>query len=96
MNKIYGGFRLAQEGDPSVYGGRKTPTKGPFDFSVSKGTKIVVFGVVSPDGATIEFRHAAIQQPDGTWLSKLGTYQVIRRATPYAVSGGAYGVPQAR
>ena len=97
VNAIYKdkGFRLAQEGDPSVPGRRVTPETGPFDFGVSPGvTKVVVFGVVSADG-TIEFKHAAIQRPDGTWLSKLGDYQVIRHATPYAVSGGAYGRPVA-
>jgi hypothetical protein len=35
--------------------------------------------------------HAAKQESDGIWSSKLGEYEDIRHSTPHAVSGPAYG-----
>src|SRR5437016_5479833 len=50
---------------------------------------------LAPDGTVKEITHAALQEPDGSWASKLGNLPLIRHANPYAVDGPTYGVPVA-
>jgi len=65
------------------------------DFGYRGRPKIAVYGKVQ-DGKIVEFTHAAIQEADGTWTSKLGPDgPLVRHATPGAVSGNVLGVPVA-
>jgi hypothetical protein len=56
--------------------------------------KVVVYAHVSGGNIT-KVTHAAVQQVDGTWTSKLGQWPLIRHLSPQAVSGPSYGVPVA-
>lgn len=53
--------------------------------------KVVVFALVR-DGR-LEMTHAARQNPDGTWSSKLGSLPLIRHLRPDDLSGPTYGQP---
>jgi hypothetical protein len=57
--------------------------------------KIAVYATRQPDGTIKEITHAALQEADGSWASKLGHLPLIRHADPYAVDGPMYGVPVA-
>ena len=37
------------------------------------------------------WKHAAVQLPDGAWSSKLGAYEDIQHATPESLAGEFYG-----
>ncbi|HEX8203560.1 MAG TPA: hypothetical protein VF590_24000 [Isosphaeraceae bacterium] len=64
------------------------------DTSLQPGQqKVVVYGYVNRNGTIREVRHAAIQDADGTWTSKLGHFALIRHPTPALVSGPLYGRP---
>lgn len=54
--------------------------------------KVVLYGTLRDDGR-IQATHAAWQEPDGTWSSKLGGMARIKHPTPEAVGGGVYGDP---
>jgi type VI secretion system secreted protein VgrG len=65
------------------------------DFRQVAGVrKVVVYATLS-DGRIREVTHAAIQEADGTWTSKLGQLPLIRHLSPLAVAGGTYGQPVA-
>lgn len=65
------------------------------DFSYKGKPKIVVYGVVK-DGKVVEVTHAAIQEADGKWSSKLGPDgPLIRHNSPGDLSGATFGVPVA-
>jgi len=57
--------------------------------------KVVVYASLNPDGTIHEVTHAAHEEPDGTFTSKLGRCPLIRHATPEALRGPSYGVPVA-
>jgi hypothetical protein len=65
------------------------------DFRVKKGvTKIVLYGMPHEDG-TVKCTHAAKQDSNGTWTSKLGRLALIRHLRPDDVNGPSYGEPVA-
>jgi hypothetical protein len=65
------------------------------DFRVKKGVvKIALYGVVNEDG-TVKCTHAAKQEANGTWTSKLGRLALIRHLRPDDVNGPSYGEPVA-
>lgn len=55
--------------------------------------KIVVYATKNSDGSIKEVTHGAVQQPDGTYTSKLGQGPLIRHPTPEALNGPVYGEP---
>lgn len=62
------------------------------DTGFVKGTqKVAVYAKKLPDGRLKEYTHAAVQEADGTWTSKLGSGPLIRHRTAEAVGGGSYG-----
>lgn len=62
------------------------------DTSFTKGVqKVAVYAKKLPDGRLKEYTHAAVQEADGTWTSKLGSGPLIRHRTAEAVGGGTYG-----
>ncbi|QEL15769.1 DUF7689 domain-containing protein [Limnoglobus roseus] len=66
------------------------------DTSLEPGTeKVVVYATKNPDGTIKDVTHGAIQRPDGTYSSKLGSMPQIRHENPEALSGPAYGEPVA-
>jgi type VI secretion system secreted protein VgrG len=65
------------------------------DFRLVRGLKkVVVYAHVS-GGRIREVTHAALQEADGTWTSKLGQLPLIRHRTPQDLSGPSYGQPVA-
>jgi hypothetical protein len=65
------------------------------DFRVQRGVhKIVLYGHVKNNGV-IECTHAARQEPNGTWTSKLGELALIRHLSPNDLNGPSYGRPVA-
>jgi hypothetical protein len=62
------------------------------DVSSESGVrKVAVYATKTAAGAVKEYTHAAIQEPDGTWTSKLGSGPLIRHRTAGAVNGPSYG-----
>lgn len=57
--------------------------------------KVVVYATLNPDATINAVTHAAVQGPDGSWTSKLGSMALIRHATPGALRGRTYGTPVA-
>lgn len=85
---------------------KKAGFEGPVDYNSAAGRSIlanknlevvVVYGVTDTSAGYKDFgykrvTHAAVRQPDGAWVSKLGDYAMIRHKTPEALSGvGADG-----
>lgn len=54
--------------------------------------KVALYGKLDDTG-NVSATHAARQEADGTWTSKLGGEARIRHLTPDAVAGPAYGDP---
>jgi hypothetical protein len=66
------------------------------DFDVKKETqKVVVYALRNHDGAITKVTHAALQNPDGSWSSKLGALALIRHWQPDDIAGPLYGTPVA-
>jgi type VI secretion system secreted protein VgrG len=62
------------------------------DCSLAAGaTKIAVYASTDAHDTIQEVTHAAIQEDDGTWTSKIGGGPLIRHAMPEALQGPAYG-----
>jgi type VI secretion system secreted protein VgrG len=55
--------------------------------------KVVLYALRNADGTIREVTHAAWQEDDGTWSSKLGQGALIRHETPDALCGPLYGDP---
>ena len=53
--------------------------------------KVAVYATKTDEGKVKKYTHAAIQDLDGTWTSKLGDGPLIRHRTADAVSGPSYG-----
>ena len=73
---------------------------GPLGYAKATGTdtghekgvqKVAVYATRLPNGKLKEYTHAAVQEIDGTWTSKLGSGPLIRHRTAEAVGGGTYG-----
>jgi hypothetical protein len=65
------------------------------DFATHSGVrKIVVYAKVE-GGKIKDVTHAAVQEADGKWSSKLGQLPLIRHLDPQALNGPCYGVPVA-
>lgn len=92
--------RVLDPADPFKYVSEMYARKGytlsrGLDFRSTGRGKIVVYGRLE-GGKIVEFTHAAIQEADGMWTSKLGPEgPLVRHATPGAVSGAINGVPVA-
>ncbi len=56
--------------------------------------KVVVYATKA-GGRIKEVTHAALQERDGTWTSKLGQLPLIRHRNPQALNGPSYGEPVA-
>jgi hypothetical protein len=65
------------------------------DYRVAPGVKKVMLFALVAGGQIQEVTHAAVQQADGTWTSKLGQLPLIRYYNPLAVAGTQYGQPVA-
>jgi len=90
-----------------LYAGRGYKRLAARDYGPEPGVeKVVLFGTLkdvrlkTADGKSREevmvvATHAARQEADGTWTSKLGGLARIRHRTPEAVAGGTYGDPVA-
>jgi type VI secretion system secreted protein VgrG len=57
--------------------------------------KVVVYATLNPDATIAQVTHAALQERDGTWTSKLGRLALIRHETPELLRGSSYGLPVA-
>ncbi len=57
--------------------------------------KVVLYATLNLDGTIHEVTHAAHEEADGTFTSKLGGLPIIRHDTPEALRGPTYGVPVA-
>lgn len=67
-----------------------TPAAGTDTSPVSGVQKVAVYATKRPDGR-LSYTHAAVQEADGTWTSKLGSAPLIRHRTAESVGGGTYG-----
>jgi len=63
------------------------------DFRLVAGMRKVALYTKVSNGRVTEVTHAALQERDGSWSSKLGQLPLIRHANPQAVSGPSYGRP---
>ena len=64
-----------------------------FDTSVQAGKqKVAVYFTVKPDGSLDQVTSAALQQPDGSWASKIGQMGVIGVPTLESLRGPTYGL----
>lgn len=57
--------------------------------------KVALFATVNVDASIKEVTHAARQEADGAWTSKLGQLPIIKHATLEALRGPVYGTPVA-
>jgi hypothetical protein len=53
--------------------------------------KVAVFAKFTPEGKFKEFTHAARENDNGTWTSKLGSGPLVRHRSAESVSGPSYG-----
>lgn len=66
------------------------------NFAKENGVeKVVVYATLKNDGSIHNVTHAARQDTDGTWTSKLGALSLIRHRTPEVLRGPTYGAPVA-
>jgi type VI secretion system secreted protein VgrG len=69
---------------------------GALEVSLEPGKrKVVLYATRTSDGGIERITHAAVQEADGNWVSKLGQGPLIRHETPAAVSGPLFGEPVA-
>lgn len=59
----------------------------------SPQSKVVLYALMNEEGQIQAITHAAIQEFDGTWTSKLGQGPLIRHETPNSISGPFFGQP---
>lgn len=65
-------------------------------FALDSGyVKVVLYALTADDGTIKEVTHAAVQDPSGTWESKVGQGPLIRHPTPESLNGPVYGEPVA-
>jgi hypothetical protein len=66
------------------------------DFDAEKGKqKVVVYALRDDAGSNTKVTHAALQNLDGSWSSKLGALALIRHWQPHDIAGPLYGTPVA-
>ena len=66
------------------------------DYDVDKGRqKVVVYATRDKNGAISTVMHAALQNPDGSWSSKIGALALIKHWSPEDLTGPLYGEPVA-
>ena len=66
------------------------------DVTVCPGQeKVVLYATLNPDASINQVTHAAHQETDGSFTSKLGQLPLIRHRTPESLRGPTYGVPVA-
>jgi hypothetical protein len=82
MDKLYGQIGYVRESS--------------MNLAVEPGKeKVVLYASLNPDATIRSVTHAARQEPDGTWTSKLGGLALIRHVTPESLRGPTYGTPVA-
>ncbi len=57
--------------------------------------KVVLYATLNPDASINHVTHAAHQETDGSFTSKLGQLPLIRHRTPESLRGPSYGTPVA-
>lgn len=81
----------------SLYGAQGYQRMSTLDMSLQPGyQKVVLYWGTNRDGTGQPipgFTHAALQETDGMWSSKLGHNYLIKHASPYQVAGQTYGQP---
>ncbi len=65
------------------------------DFRLVRGMKKVVLYARVSGGPILEVTHAALQESDGSWTSKMGQLPLIRHHSPQDLNGPSYGQPVA-
>ena len=66
------------------------------DLTVCVGQeKVVLYATLNPDASINQVTHAAHQEADGSFTSKLGQLPLIRHRTPESLRGPTYGTPVA-
>ena len=60
-----------------------------------KNQKVALYATKNANGSVKQVTHAALQQPNGTWTSKLGQLPLIQHKSAYSVAGPMYGSPVA-
>jgi len=66
------------------------------NWKLEKGMeKVVLYATLNPDGTINQVTHAAHQEADGSFTSKLGSMPLIRHPTPNELRGNIYGLPVA-
>jgi hypothetical protein len=79
-----------------LYGERGYVRQKDLNLAVVPGKqKIVVYATLNCDATIREVTHAALQQPDGSWTSKLGGLALIQHPTLESLRGPVYGTPVA-
>lgn len=58
-----------------------------------RNQKVAVYATKKPNGGIDKITHAALQQPNGTWTSKLGKLPLIQHKSAWSVAGPNYGMP---
>jgi len=76
----------------AVRGYRRLPR---VDFRLQAGVQKLALYATVDNGRIREITHAAVQERDGTWTSKLGKLPLIRHRIPQDLNGSSYGRPVA-
>jgi hypothetical protein len=80
----------------ALYGKHGYTRQPGLNLAVEPGKrKVVLYATLNPDGSIKAATHAAVQEPDGTWTSKLGGMALIHHATLELLRGPVYGTPVA-
>lgn len=87
------------EGNPldpmdRLYGQLGYVRESSMNLAVEPGKqKVVLYASLNADATIHRVTHAARQEADGTWTSKLGGMALIRHVTPDSLRGPTYGTP---
>jgi type VI secretion system secreted protein VgrG len=93
-NWVWPGQRLADF--DALYGKHGYTREPGLNLAVEPGKrKLVLYATLNPDATIKAATHAAVQEPDGSWTSKLGAMALIHHATLGALRGPVYGTPVA-
>jgi hypothetical protein len=79
-----------------VYGAQGYQRQNALDLRPAVGVqKVALYASTFPDGSIKQITHAALQEPDGSWSSKLGDLPLARHADASALDESQYGIPVA-
>ena len=79
----------------SMYTAKGYTRVNGLDFKLNTRMKKVALYAKVSNGKVTEVTHAALQETDGSWSSKLGQLPLIRHTNPQALNGPTYGQPVA-